>query len=117
VEVVSRLLECCIALGTEAVDDLVALLAAKADACGDRVQQSYVELALVLAAAWLDPSDPRIPTAVTRFVNDVERNRSNRPYAYYFGPTGYRSRACPILAPPTTAVPSLARRAALISDH
>lgn len=70
---IAVLLESCIALGTGAVDDLVALLAAMADAYGHHEMRPFAELALVLAAAWLDPSDPRIPGAVTRLVHDEAR--------------------------------------------
>jgi hypothetical protein len=69
------LLESCFVLGIEAVDALIELLAAMADAYGDVDMRLFAELALVLAAAWRDPGDPRIPLLVDRLVHDEPLHR------------------------------------------
>jgi hypothetical protein len=70
---IAVLLESCIALGTAYLDDLVGLLAPMADTYGDRGMRIFAEFALVLAAAWLDPADPRLPGAVARLLHDEPR--------------------------------------------
>jgi hypothetical protein len=72
------LLESCIELGAEAVSGLTSLLAAMADAYPHTVRTSmplFTELTLALAAAWLDPSDPRIESLVARLIEDERRDR------------------------------------------
>jgi len=80
------LLETCIELGTGAVEGAIALFAAMADAYDATYATTraghtvlFAELGLVLAAAWLDPSDPRIDGVVARILRDepVYRDRGD----------------------------------------
>jgi hypothetical protein len=118
------LLESCIALGTAAVDDLVALLAAMADSYTYyNEMRIFTELALVLAAAWLDPSDPRLPAAATRLVHEETRrlehaSESQRHHGWLLRLTHFdlrhdlwRSLARSILTP---ATPELRQLPALL---
>jgi len=77
------LLESCIALGPDAVSAAIALFAAMADsydAAHSTTRHAptvlFAELGLVLAAAWLDPTDPRIPPLVDRLIADEPRYRA-----------------------------------------
>jgi hypothetical protein len=77
-----ELLEHCIRLGDGAVEAALPLFAALADAYDAtfaRTTASYhvlfAELALVLAAAWLDPADPRIAGTIDRMVRDEPGQR------------------------------------------
>jgi hypothetical protein len=68
-----NLLESCLALGPDAVAGAAALFAALADAYEARREHDLVivaELGLVLAAAWLDPTDPRIAPLLERARDD-----------------------------------------------
>ncbi len=82
------LLETCLELGPGAVEGAIALFAAMADAydatrtttrTGHHVV--FAELGLVLAAAWLDPTDPRIDGVLARIERDepVYRDRGDYP--------------------------------------
>ena len=73
---IPALLESCIALGPDAVDGALGLFVAMADAY-PKVDQNYkllfAELGMVLAAAWRDPSDPRLAPVITRLIADGHR--------------------------------------------
>ncbi len=113
-------------LGTAEVDDLIALLAAMAGAYGDGAPRMVAELGLVLAAAWLDPADPRLAAAVARLISDERRHRSElllvHGDAWLLGLTEdarntsfeWSALARAILAPPIADLPHLARLAALL---
>ncbi len=115
------LLESCIALGEEAVDDLVALLAAMAGAYGETPMRLFAELALVLAQSWLDASDPRLPPAAAFLVHDEEQlapmsaaaGRSDdwllRLTFYHLRHHLWRSLARSILTPPAAEMEQLAQ--------
>jgi hypothetical protein len=82
------LLDSCIALGPGAVEGALALFAAMADAY-DATQSTTLlrpmtliaELGMVLAAAWLDPTDPRLEHLIARLVTDEARYRIAQPLA------------------------------------
>ncbi|MDQ3299493.1 MAG: hypothetical protein M3619_23180 [Myxococcota bacterium] len=73
----AALLESCLVLGDDAVAGALALFGALADAFDATHATStmgylvlFAELGLVLAAAWLDPTDPRIAPTVAQLVED-----------------------------------------------
>lgn len=81
---IAVLLDSCIALGPDAVSAAVALFAAMADsydAAHSTTRHAptvlFAELGLVLAAAWLDPTDPRIGPLIDRLIVDEPRYRTN----------------------------------------
>jgi len=92
----ATLLESCLQLGPDAVAGAAALFAALADAY-DATQSTtatgylvlFAELGLVLAAAWLDPTDPRIAPTVARLVEDERawRTRDDRQADWLLGLT------------------------------
>lgn len=79
------LVETCIELGPGAVEGAIALFSATADAYEATFSTTrnayltlFAELALVLCAAWLDPSDPRIDAAIARLERDEPLYRDDR---------------------------------------
>jgi hypothetical protein len=76
------LLTSCLELGPDAVEGALALFAALADAY-ELAQATrmvlFAELALALGAAWLDPTDPRLPALVDRLMADEARERIRAP--------------------------------------
>jgi tetratricopeptide (TPR) repeat protein len=81
---IAVLLDSCIALGPDAVSAAISLFAAMADsydAAHSTTRHAptvlFAELGLVLAAAWLDPTDPRIPPLVDRLITDEPRYRAS----------------------------------------
>jgi len=99
---IAILLESCLALGPGAVDGAVALFAAMADAYDATHSTTrvgylvlFAELGLVLAAAWLDPTDPRLEYLISRLIEHERRHRdratSPRP-AWLLGLTIHAER-------------------------
>jgi hypothetical protein len=121
---IAVLLESCLVLGIEAVDGLIALLAAMSDAYGDTYMRSFSELALLLAAAWRDPGDPRLPLIVERLIRDEPRRRETATMVFegwLLGVTNFDQRHGVwralirwVLGPPASGFPHLARVRALI---
>jgi hypothetical protein len=81
-ELFRRLLETCIELGEDAVEAAISLFGALADAYDATHSTTtatyhtvFAELAMACAAAWLDPTDPRIDGIVRRLVRDEPRQR------------------------------------------
>ena len=115
-ETIAILLESCLALGPGAVDGAVALFAAMADAY-DATQSTtvmrhmtlFAELGLLLAAAWLDPTDPRIDLLSARL---VEHERACRK-----GRTGTRATWLLGLAPANAREPLWRSLASTILVH
>ena len=84
----ATLLETCLALGAGAVEGAIGLFAGLADAYEATYCTTpraylvlFAELGLVLAAAWLDPSDPRIDGVIDRLLRDEPkfRDRATNP--------------------------------------
>jgi hypothetical protein len=121
---IAVLLHSAIALGTEAVDDVIGLLAAMANAYRDDELRAFAELALVLAAVWRDATDPRIAPLVTRLISDEARLREQTTRwseRWLLGITNFdlrhelwRALAQSILAPSVGHDPQLTRLAELL---
>jgi tetratricopeptide (TPR) repeat protein len=77
------LLGACTELGEHAVEAAIALFGALADAYDAAYSTTtatyhtlFAELAMVCAAAWLDPTDPRVDGTIARLVRDEPRRRA-----------------------------------------
>jgi tetratricopeptide (TPR) repeat protein len=111
-ESMSVLLDSCIALGAGAVDGMLGLFAAIAD-------DVFIQLGLVLGAAWRDPGDPRIAPAIAR-LDAIDRSFGAPPRwpgGFVFGRSNFdqryelwRSLARTILAAPVPRLRELAVR-------
>jgi len=118
------LLHSAIALGTEAVEDVIGLFAAMANAYRDDELRAFAELGLVLAAVWRDATDPRIAPLVIRLIHDEARLREQSTRwseRWLLGITNFdlrhelwRALARAILAPSVGHDPQLTRLAELL---
>jgi hypothetical protein len=85
-ESMSVLLDSCIVLGADAVDGMLALFAAMDD-------NVFIQLGIVLGAAWRDPSDPRIVQAIAR-LDAIDRSLGpvHWPGGFVFGRSNFDQR-------------------------